>query len=102
MTTQGTVDLSTIKIGSADQVFQNASVTFVRDMSASANSGGKRQYLSRGDMLGGQYVVEVKDGSCFEVDILFKDRPISKEAAEAALKALLPADAPPQSRGRRQ
>ncbi len=99
VTAQGTVDLSTIKLGTADQVFQEAAVTFVRDPSASANSGGKRQYLSRGDGgQGGQYMVEVKDSSCFEINIIYKDNPITRQSAESAMKKLLPEGAPPQSR----
>jgi hypothetical protein len=98
VTTQGTVELGTIKLGTSDQVFQEASVTFVRDQSASANSGGKRQYLSRGDIQGGQYMVQVKDGSCFEITIIYKDKPVSREAAESAMKGLLPEGAPAQSR----
>jgi hypothetical protein len=99
VTTQGTVDLATIKLGSPDQIFQEAVVTFVRDQSAQANSGGKRQYLSRGDgSQGGQYMVQVKDGSCFEITIIYKDKPVSREAAELAMKKLLPEGAPPQSR----
>jgi hypothetical protein len=98
VTAQGTVDLGTIKLGTPDQVFQEAVVTFVRDQSASANSGGKRQYLSRGDVQGGQYMVQVKDGSCFEITIIYKDKPVSREAAEVAMKTLLPEGAPAQSR----
>jgi hypothetical protein len=98
VTTQGVVDLATIKLGTPDQVFQEAVVTFVRDQSARANSGGKRQYLSRCNMQDGQYVVQVKDGACFEITILYKDKPIAREAAEMAIKKLLPEGAPAQSR----
>jgi len=98
VTTQGTVPLDTIKLGTPDQVFQEALVTFVRDQSAQANSGGKRQYLSRGDAEGGQYMVQVKEGSCFEIMVLYKDKPVSREAAEQAMKKLLPDGAPAQSR----
>lgn len=98
VTVQGTVDLGTIKLGTPDQIFQEAAVTFVRDLSASANSGGKRQYLSRSQMQGGQYMVQIKDGSCFEIMIIYKDNPVSREVAEAAMKKLLPEGAPPQSR----
>jgi hypothetical protein len=102
VSTQGTVDLSRVKLGTADQVFQEAVVTFVRDQSAQANSGGKRQYLSRGDGNtngnGGQYIVQVKDGSCFEVSVLYNNHPISRDAAENDMKSLLPSDAPAQSR----
>jgi hypothetical protein len=98
VTGQGTVDLGTIKLGAPDQVFQEATVTFVRDQSAQANSGGKRQYLSRGDSEGGQYMVQVKDGSCFEITIIYKDKPIARDAAEIAMKKLLPDGAPAQSR----
>jgi hypothetical protein len=98
VTSQGTVDLNTIKLGTSDQVFQEAVVSFVRDPSAQANSGGKRQYLSRGGNQAGQYMVEVKDGSCFEITLIYKDKPVSREAAEFAMKKLLPEGAPPQSR----
>jgi hypothetical protein len=98
VTAQGTVDLSSIKIGTSDQVFQEATVSFVRDPSAQANSGGKRQYLSRGGTQEGQYMVEVKDGSCFEITLIYKDKPVSRESAEFAMKKLLPEGAPPQSR----
>jgi len=98
VTSQGTVDLGTIKLGTPDQVFQEATVTFVRDPSAQANSGGKRQYLSRADLQGGQYMAQVKNGSCFEISIIYKDKPLGREAAEAAMKMLLPEGAPPQSR----
>jgi hypothetical protein len=98
VTAQGTVDLNNIKLGTSDQVFQEATVTFVRDTSAQANSGGKRQYLSRGDNQGGQYMAEVKDGSCFEITVICKDKPLTREAAEFTMKKLLPDGAPPQSR----
>ncbi|MBS1989161.1 MAG: hypothetical protein JSS86_25780 [Cyanobacteria bacterium SZAS LIN-2] len=98
VTSQGTIDLGKIKVGTPDQVFQEASVTFVRDQSPQANSGGKRQYISRPDPQGGQYIVQLKNGSCFEVAIIYKDKPVTREAAEAALKNLLPEGAPPQSR----
>jgi len=98
VTSQGTIDLNKIKLGTPDQVFQEASVTFVRDPSAQANSGGKRQYLSRGDVQGGQYMAQIKNGSCFEISVLYKNKPVSREAAEAAMKKLLPEGAPPQSR----
>ncbi|MBU6454652.1 MAG: hypothetical protein KGS72_22985 [Cyanobacteria bacterium REEB67] len=102
VSTEGTVDLARVKLGTADQVFQEAVVTFVRDQSAQANAGGKRQYLSRGDGNtngnGGQYIVQVKNGSCFEVSVLYNNHPISRDAAENDMKRLLPADAPAQSR----
>jgi hypothetical protein len=107
VTTEGTVDLDKIKLGVSEQVFQEAVVTFVRNMAATANAGGMHQYLSKGDISaaagknpgsGAQYVVEVRDGACFAVFINYNEHAVSREAAEADLKRLLPADAPPQSR----
>lgn len=98
VTRDGVMPLQKVRIGLADGALQDASVTFVRDVSAVANVGGKRQYLSRERTPGGgQYVIQCLDGACYAITILYLTA-IAKDPAFELSKTLLPADAPPLAR----
>ncbi len=99
VTVQGSVPLEKIIVGIPESTLKESILTFVPDTSANAGAGGKTQYLSREkNANGGQYIVQCKDGTVFQVSTLFTGAPISKETAEAELKKLLPKDAQAQSK----
>lgn len=99
VTPQGTVQLDTVKVGMPEDTFKNANLTFVSDPKPAATAAGSTQYLSRTyDNKHGQYVAKCKNGKCFVLQDLFVAVPIPKEDAIESMKALLPADAPPQSK----
>ncbi len=99
VTAQGTVPLEKIIVGIPESTVKQSILTFVPDTSANAGSGGKTQYLSREkNANGGQYIVQCKDGTVFQVSTLFTGTPLSKDTAESELKKLLPKDAPAQSK----
>ncbi len=99
VTPQGTVQLDTIKVGMPEATFKDATITFVVDPKPAASTAGRTQYLSRTyDKKGGQYVAQCKGDKCFVLQTLYITTPIPKEDALEALKNLLPADAPPQSK----
>jgi hypothetical protein len=99
VTPQGTVQLDTVKVGMPEATFKDATITFVVDPKPAATAAGRTQYLSRTyDKKGGQYVAQCKGGKCFVLQTLYATTPIPKEDALEALKVLLPADAPPQSK----
>ncbi|MDP3507659.1 MAG: hypothetical protein Q8T09_06680 [Candidatus Melainabacteria bacterium] len=98
VTPQGTIALEKITLGVPESTLKEAMVTFVKDPSATANAGGKSQYLSREKTAaGGQYMVQCKDGTVFQISEIFTE-PTSKEPAAIELGKLLPAGAPEQSR----
>ncbi|MFA6556295.1 MAG: hypothetical protein WCT03_07695 [Candidatus Obscuribacterales bacterium] len=99
VTPQGTIALEKITLGVPESTLKEAMVTFVRDPSAQANAGGKTQYLSRPKTTaGGQYMVQCKDGTVFQISEVFAETPTSKEPAVIELRKLLPPGAPEQSR----
>ncbi len=99
VTPQGTIALEKITLGVPESTLKEAMVTFVKDPSATANAGGKSQYLSREKTTaGGQYMVQCKDGTVFQISEVFAETPTSKEPAVIELRKLLPAGAPEQSR----
>lgn len=99
VTPQGTVQLETIKVGMPESTFKDATITFVVDPKPAATAAGRTQYLSRTyDKKGGQFVAQCKAGKCFVLQTLYLTNPIPKEDAIEIMKALLPADAPPQSK----
>jgi len=99
VTPQGTIALEKITLGVPESTLKEAMVTFVRDPSAQANAGGKAQYLSRPKTTaGGQYMVQCKDGTVFQISQVFAETPTSKEPAVIELRKLLPVGAPEQSR----
>ncbi len=99
VTPQGTIALEKITLGMPESTLKEAMVTFVRDPSAAANSGGKRQYLSRTKTAaGGQYMVQCKDSTVFQISEIFAEQPTDKEAAVIELRKLLPVGAPEQAR----
>lgn len=99
VTPQGTIALEKITLGVPESTLKEAMVTFVRDPSAQANAGGKSQYLSRPKTTaGGQYMVQCKDGTVFQISQVFAETPTSKEPAVIELRKLLPVGAPEQSR----
>lgn len=99
VTPQGTIALEKITLGIPESTLKEAMVTFVRDPSAQASAGGKSQYLSRPKTTaGGQYMVQCKDGTVFQISEVFAETPTSKEPAVIELRKLLPTGAPEQSR----
>lgn len=95
---QGTISLERITLGAPESSLREAVITFVKDPSALACAGGKTQYLSRDKTpAGGQYMVQCKDGSVFQITVKH-DTPVAKDTALVEMKKLLPADIPPQSR----
>ncbi len=98
VTPQGTIALDKITLGIPESTLKEAMVSFVRDPSAQASAGGKSQYLSREKTTaGGQYMVQCKDGTVFQISQIFAV-PTSKEPAVIELRKLLPTGAPEQSR----
>ncbi len=99
VTPQGTIALDKITLGLPESTLKEAMVSFVRDPSAQASAGGKSQYLSREKTTaGGQYMVQCKDGTVFQISQVFAETPTSKEPAVIELRKLLPTGAPEQSR----
>lgn len=99
VTPQGTIALEKITLGVQESTLKEAMVSFVRDPSAGANAGGKSQYLSREKTTaGGQYMVQCKDDTVFQISEVFAETPTSKEPAVIELRKLLPTGAPEQSR----
>ena len=99
VTPQGTIALEKITLGIPESTLKEAMVSFVRDPSAQASAGGKSQYLSREKTTaGGQYMVQCKDGTVFQISEVFAETPTSKEPAVIELRKLLPSGAPEQSR----
>jgi hypothetical protein len=99
VTPQGTIALEKITLGVPESTLKEAMVTFVKDPSATANAGGKSQYLSREKTAaGGQYMVQCKDGTVFQISQVFAETPTTKEPAAIELRKLLPPNAPEQSR----
>lgn len=99
VTPQGTISLDKCKAGMPESVYKNAMLTFILDPTPGASLNGKSQYVSRKpDANGGQYVAQCKDDKCFELDVLYKDKPVSKEVALQTLGTVIPGDAQPQSR----
>jgi len=99
VTPQGTIALEKITLGIPESTLKEAMVSFVRDPSAQASAGGKSQYLSREKTAaGGQYMVQCKDGTVFQISEVFADTPTTKEPAAIELRKLLPPNAPEQSR----
>lgn len=86
---KGTVQLAHVRVGTPEEVFKQAILTFVEDPNGSI--GGKTQYISRQpDATGGQYVVQAKDDLCFEVSIVHATKPVTKVDALKTLEQLLP------------
>lgn len=88
----GSVPLEQVRIGTPGSVFKEAVVTFVPDPNGS--TGGKIQYLSRiKDPDGGQYLAQVKNNECYEVDIVIADQALDKEQAVKKMEHLIPPSA---------
>lgn len=95
-TPQGTVELSQIKVGMPESTFRDAVITFVPDPLGS--TGGKTQYLSRTvDANGGQYIIQCRDGRCFQIQVSLNP-PAPKEKATQIMKDLIPAEAPAEGK----
>jgi hypothetical protein len=85
----GTVRLDAIRVGTPEEVFKEAIMTFIPDPVGSQY--GKNQYLSRlPDANGGQYVVQAKDDVCFEVSVVHAKQLAPKTLAMETLHRLLP------------
>jgi hypothetical protein len=87
----GAVPLDRIRLGTPENIFKEAYVTFGEDPNGTA--AGKHQYLSHmPDQDGGQYVVGVKDEHCYELSVLHNTKPVAREVALKKMENLLPAD----------
>ena len=97
VTPQGTVSLDALKVGMPESTFKDAILTFVPDPKGAIL--GKVQYLSRtNNAFGGQVIAQCMNGTCFQLQIYHLDHPISKDIAVRSMQALLPSDAPAQSK----
>jgi hypothetical protein len=87
----GTVRLDAIRVGTPEDVFKEAIMTFVPD--ALGSQYGKNQYISRlPDANGGQYVVQAKDDVCFEVSVVHAKQLAPKQLALETMHRLLPSN----------
>jgi hypothetical protein len=85
----GAVNLKQVRVGTPGNIFQEAAVTFVPDPNGAVS--GKIQYLSRlEDNDGSQFVVQVKDDQCYEIDLINRNKQLSRDAAIAKMQNLLP------------
>ncbi|MDX2107800.1 MAG: hypothetical protein SFY67_15465 [Candidatus Melainabacteria bacterium] len=99
VTKQGTIDVETMTVGIPEQSLQKAVFSFTLDDTPIAHTGGKNQYMARNKLKDGAVVLaQCKNGKCFQLQRLYRETPISKEDGEAAMKTMLPKDAPPQSK----
>ena len=99
VTKQGTIDVETMTVGIPEQSLQKAVFSFALDDTPIAHTGGKNQYMARNKLKDGAVVLaQCKNGQCFQLQHLYRDTPVSAEEGEAAMKAMLPKDAPPQSK----
>ncbi|MBX9670743.1 MAG: hypothetical protein K2X93_24290 [Candidatus Obscuribacterales bacterium] len=90
----GTINVEGLKVGVPETVIKDAVLTFVLDEQQAAKSGGRNQYLSRTkDSKGGQFSAQCKDGSCFRLEAIYADNPITKEQALETLAKMLPTSA---------
>jgi hypothetical protein len=88
---RGTLALSMVRVGTPEQVFKDAIMTFVPD--PNGTTADKTQYLSRlTDDNGGQYVIQAKNDECFEVDVVQNGSGIDKQTALKKMENLLPAE----------
>lgn len=99
VTPQGTIDLANLKVGVPEKVLEDSVLSFELDENPISRTGGKNQYLSRTlDSKGGKYLAQCKDGSCFQLQSLYLDSPITKAQAMETVKNMLPSIAPEQSK----
>ena len=86
---KGTVPLEAVKVGTPESIFKEAIITFIPD--SFGTNTNKTQYLSRfTDSAGGQYVVQTKDDLSFDISIVHRDKPLTKEQALERIARLLP------------
>jgi len=91
---QGTVNVEGLKVGVPESLIKDAVLTFVLDEQPAAKAGGRNQYLSRTkDSKGGQFSAQCKDGSCFRLEAIYNENPITKEQALDTLTKMLPSSA---------
>jgi hypothetical protein len=95
---KGTVSLPAVKVGSLEDQFKRAVITFVVDERKQASIGGSKRYNSRWkDNNSGSYMAQCYHGKCFQLHVLYAT-PVPKEKAFKTMKNMLPESAPPQSR----
>jgi hypothetical protein len=88
---RGAVPLNKVRLGTPQNVFSEAVVTFAKDPNGSV--GGKEQYLSRmQDAEGGQFVAQIKNDLCYELQVIQKDKFLTQEDAVKKMQNLLPAE----------
>lgn len=99
VTKQGTIDVETMTVGIPEQSLQKAVFSFTLDETPISHVGGKNQYMARNRLKDGAVVLaQCLNGKCFQLQRLYRETPVSKEEGEAAMKVMIPKDAPPQSR----
>jgi hypothetical protein len=99
VTKQGTIDVETMTVGIPEPSLQKAVFSFALDDTPIAHTGGKNQYMARNKLKDGAVVLaQCKNGQCFQLQRLYRETPVTAEEGEAAMKVMLPKDAPPQSR----
>lgn len=95
---KGTVNLDTLKVGSLEETFKRAVITFVLDSNKNAVVGDSVQYMSRSkDSKGGTVLARCRAGKCLQLTAVYAP-PITKEEGLETMKNMLPANAPPQSK----
>lgn len=95
---KGTVNVDTLKVGSLEDTFKRAVITFVLDTNKNAVVGDSVQYMSRSkDSKGGTVLARCRAGKCFQLSSVYFP-PITKDEGMETMKNMLPANAPPQSK----
>lgn len=95
---KGTVNLDSVKVGSLEDNFKRAVITFVLDSNKNAVIGDSVQYMSRSkDSKGGTVLARCRAGKCFQLSSVYAT-PISKDEGLEKMKNMLPANAPPQDK----
>jgi len=95
---KGTVNLDSLKVGSLEDNFKRAVITFVLDSNKNAVIGDSVQYMSRSkDRKGGTVLARCRAGKCFQLTSVYAP-PITKDEGLEKMKNMLPANAPPQDK----
>jgi|AGTN01.1.fsa_nt_gi hypothetical protein len=95
---KGTVNVDTVKVGSLEDTFKRAVITFVLDTNKNATIGDSVQYMSRSkDSKGGTVLARCRAGKCVQLSSVYSP-PITKDDALETMKNMLPANTPPQSK----
>lgn len=94
---KGVINLEGVRLGLAEESAKGAILTFVAD--PNVNHNGLVQYLSRVyDKSNGQYCLLYNNGKPTQLRVVYAQAPISKEEALVKLKAIVPTDAPEETK----